>query len=68
MPSFLSARLEKLEAKMPEPQKRRRTIQIIVREGDNEELLLAAHRFNPDDGDFAIIRRIVNPWHSRSIA
>ena len=58
MPSVLSARLTKLEVKMPEPQKEQRTIRIIVKEGDDEDLLLAAHGFNPDNGDFAIIRRL----------
>ena len=65
MPSLLSERLKKLEARLPEPQKPRRTIRVIIKEGD-EERLLAAHRFNPDDGDFAIIRRIVRPRHSMS--
>lgn len=61
MVTSIAARLDKLEAKIPEPQKQQRVIRVIVREGEDEGALLQAQGFDPDNGHFAIIHRIVTP-------
>jgi hypothetical protein len=63
MPSALTARLDKLENKMPPLQKQGRVIRIIASDQEEAEArkLLEAEGFDPDSGDIGIIRLIAVP-------
>lgn len=58
--SSIAARLDKLEARFPEPEPERRVFRIIVDEGEDEGVKLAGLDFNRDSNDVAIVRRIVH--------
>jgi hypothetical protein len=58
MASPLTARLDKLEEKLPAQRKQQRVIRVIVRHDGDAGPVLAAQGYDPDN-DFAIIRRIV---------
>ena len=66
MASPLTARLDKLEEKFPAQQEGSRAVSsvFIVQHDEDAGPLLAAQGYNPENGDFAIIRRIVAVSHS----
>ncbi len=66
MASPLTARLDKLEEKFPGQRKSQRVFRLVVGPDEDADALLAAQGYNPDNGDFAIIRRVVaaNGLHS----
>lgn len=61
--AMLSSRLEKLEGQLPKEERPGRVIRITVDGQDEEQTrkMLEAEGFDPERGDFAIIRRIVSP-------
>ena len=61
MANALLARLDKLETRLPPPEKPRRLIQITANQGDEDEAqrLLESEGDNPDDKDLVIMRVIV---------
>jgi hypothetical protein len=61
MPRSLPARLDRLEASIPTSAKPGRVISIVVNDGDDKEQLLAAHGYDPGNGDLAIIINLVGP-------
>jgi hypothetical protein len=56
-------RLDRLEARVPSPNKQGRIIRIIASDQEEAEArkLLEAEGFDPDSGDIGIIRLIVVP-------
>ena len=61
--AMLSSRLEKLENRLPKEENLGRVIRVTVVDQDDEQTrqMLEAEGFDPQRGDFALIRRIVSP-------
>ena len=59
----ITARLDRLESKIPAPEKPRRVIRIVASDQEEAEAvkLLEAEDYDPDSGDIAIIRLIAVP-------